>query len=272
MSFLSFRKGRGLTGMRQYSWVLLWALVLVLLALPAAAAPVKITFWHGAGGEHGTVLEELVAEFNAAQNEVVVESAYQGNYGTLMQKLLSAVAAGDPPTLTWTFNNWTSQFIEADAIVPMERFVQDPDVGYGAEEFADFYPAFLEANTWNGTLYTLPFNKSVQVLYYNKDLLDQAGVDVPTTMDELAAAVRAVKEKTGVPGLAVTPSIDTFATYFRAFGGSWLDGDGAPAFNSEAGIRAFQFVQALIEDGSAYVYDGYLDDEFNKGKEIPCAP
>lgn len=266
MSFLSSRNGRGLTGMWQCRWVWVWALVFLLAALPAAAAPVKITFWHGAGGEHGTVLEELVAEFNAAQDEVVVESAYQGNYGTLMQKLLSAVAAGDPPTLTWTFNNWTSQFIEAEAIVPMERFVHDPQVGYSAEEFADFYPSFLEANTWNGTLYTLPFKKSVQVLYYNKELLDQAGVDVPTTMDELAAAVRTIKEKTGVPGLAVTPNIDTFTTYFRAFGGSWLDPDGAPAFNSEAGIRAFRFVQALIADGSAYVYDGYLDDEFNKGK------
>ena len=240
--------------------------LLALLALPVGAAPVKITFWHGAGGEHGKVLESLVAEYNAMQDDVEVESAYQGGYGTLMQKLLAAVGAGAPPTLAWSFNNWTSQFVLDDAIVPIERFANDREIGLAAGELDDFYPAFLEANSWNGTLYTLPFNKSVQVLYYNKELLERAGVAVPTTMEELAAAVREIKAKTGVHGLAVDPGVDTFAAHFRAAGGDWLDAEGRPAFHGETGIRALEFVKGLIAEDAAYVFDGYLDEEFNKGK------
>ncbi len=246
--------------------LVVFLLLSVLLSGTAGAAPVKITFWHGAGGEHGRVLDQLVNEFNASQDEVLVESAHQGGYGTLMQKLLASVAAGDPPTLAWSFNNWTSQFIDGDAIVPMEEFINDPEIGYSDDELSDFFPAFIEANSWNGTLYTLPFNKSVQILYYNQELLDKAGISVPTTMDELADAARKVKAETEIPGLAVVPGIDTFAAYFRAFGGEWLDEEGQPAFNDEAGVRAFEFIQALIEDQAAYVYDGYLDDEFNKGR------
>lgn len=244
---------------------LLVSLLVGTLAFAASAAPVRITFWHALGGEHGEIVADLVAEFNASQDEVVVDAQYQGNYGTLMQKLMAAVAAGDPPTLTGSYNNWTEVFIDAEAITPMARFVNDPEVGLSEEELADFIPAFIEANTWDGVLYSLPFNKSVQILYYNKELLDQAGVGVPSTMDELAHAVREVKAKTGVPGLALRPDIDTFAAYFRAFGGEWLDADGNPAFDGEAGVRALRFIQELVADGSAYVFDGWLDEEFNKG-------
>lgn len=257
----SMSKGYGLIGT-----LVAFVILFTMLTPASGAAPVKITFWHGAGGDHGNVLESLVNEFNASQDKIEVESAFQGGYGTLMQKLLASVAAGDPPTLSWTFNNWTAQLIQGEAIVAMEQFAEDPEIGYTEAELSDFYASFIDANSWNGTLYTLPFNKSVQVLYYNKTLLDQAGVDVPTTLDELAAAARQVKEKTGVAGLAVRPSIDTFSTYFRAFGGEWLDEAGQPAFQDAAGVQAFQFVQELIADGAAYAYDGYLDDEFNKGK------
>lgn len=244
---------------------LLVSLLVGALTFVAAAAPVKITFWHALGGEHGEILADLVAEFNAVQDEVEVDAQYQGNYGTLMQKLMAAVAAGDPPTVTGSYNNWTSVFIEADAITPMAEFISDREVGLSEAELADFIPAFIEANTWDGVLYSLPFNKSVQLLYYNKELLDQAGVAVPQTMDELAQAVREIKAKTGVPGLALRPDVDTFGAYFRAFGGEWLDADGNPAFHGQAGLRAIEFIKGLVADGSAYAFDGWLDEEFNKG-------
>ena len=74
--------------------LLLVALVLSFARLFGAAAPVKVTFWDALGGEHGTIVDSLVREFNASQDEVEVDSQYQGNYGTLMQKLMAAVAAG----------------------------------------------------------------------------------------------------------------------------------------------------------------------------------
>lgn len=251
---------------RKAVWALGLAAMLLVSALGQAsmAAPVTVTFWHALGGEHGTILQGLVDEFNASQDQVRVELAYQGGYSTLMQKLMAAVAAGDPPTMAGSYNNWTTIFIDAGAIVPVERFVRDPEVGLSSEELADFFPAFLEANTWDGVLYSLPFNKSVQILYYNKDLLDQAGVPVPSTMEELARAAQAVKEATGVAGFAMRPDVDTFAAFLRAFGGRWLDDGGMPAFAGEAGVKALTFIRDLAAGGAAYAFDGWLDEEFNK--------
>jgi len=254
-------------GARQLKARSIWvATVMAILLVSSAvfAAPVTVTFWHALGGEHGPVIQGLVDEFNASQDEILVEAAYQGNYNTLMQKLMAAVAAGDPPTIAGSYNNWTSVFIDGEVIVPLERFVTDPEVGLSSDELADFVPAFIEANRWDGVLYSLPFNKSVQILYYNKELLDRAGVAVPTTMDELSAAARAVYAATGVPGLAVRPDVDTFGTYLRAFGGEWLDAQGRPAFAGEAGVRALEFLRDLIASGAAYAIDGWLDEEFNK--------
>src|SRR5690606_19632289 len=124
---------------------------------------------------------------------------------------------------------------------------------------------FVSANSWDGQWVTMPFNKSIYVLYYNKDLLDAAGVGIPQTMDELRAAAKAVTEKTGVMGMALQADVDHFSVFLHAFGGQWTDG-GRSAFNSAEAVNALRFMQDLVlTDGSAYYHDGYLDDEFNQG-------
>ena len=111
----------------------------------------------------------------------------------------------------------------------------------------------------------MPFNKSIYVLYYNQELLDRAGVGVPATMDELRAAAKAVKDKTGVYGFALKADIDHFGVFLHAFGGRWIE-DGKTAFNGPEGVAALRFMQDLVlTDGSAYFHDGYLDEEFNVG-------
>lgn len=250
--------------------LLVVVVALVLLLWPRGDRHVEgvttVTFWHALGSDHQALLNELVAEFNAANPDVIVEAEYQGNYGALQQKLVAAVAAGAPPTLSLVYNNWSAAFLEGEALVPLEKFVSDPELGLSAEERADYIPAFVEANSWNGQWVTMPFNKSIYVLYYNRDLLDAAGVGVPATMDELRSAARAVTERTGVKGLALQATVDQFGIFLHAFGGSWLDEQGRVAFDNDAGVAALQFMQDLVlVDESAYYHDGYLDDEFNAG-------
>lgn len=231
-----------------------------------AASPTSVTFWHALGSDHQTVLNELVDQFNAANPDVVVKAEYQGNYGALQQKLIAAVAAKRPPTLSLVYNNWTAAFIEGEAIVPVSTFVSDPVIGLTSDELNDYIPSFVEANSWNSDWTTMPFNKSIYVLYYNDDLLTEAGVGVPTTMDELRAASLAVTEKTDAKGLALQANVDQFGVFLHAFGGSWIDAAGKSAFQSDAGAAALQFMQDLVlNDKSAYYHDGYLDDEFNLG-------
>lgn len=241
-------------------------IVLVLQMGAWAQEQITVTFWHALGSDHQAMLEQLVDEFNASNPAITVKAEYQGNYGALQQKLIAAVAAGRPPTMSLVYNNWTAAFIEGDHINPISEFANYPSIGLQQDEIADYIPSFIEANTWNGTWMTMPFNKSIYVLYYNADLLDKAGVGVPQTMDELRAAAKAVTEKTGVQGLAVQANVDQFGIFLHAFGGSWIDDQGKSAFNSPEGVAALKFLQDLImEDRSTYIHDGYLDDEFNQG-------
>lgn len=242
-------------------------IVLLVCGLAGASSKVTVTFWHAMGGNSGKELQALVDEFNASHPDIELKAVNQGGYDVLMQKVMAAVVAKDPPTMAQVYNNWTAELIEAQAIVAMEKFVKDPRLGLPASDLEDFFSGFRRANSWSGTLYTLPFNKSVYVLYYNQDLLRKAGVAVPGTWGELREAAKKVAEATGVKGFVVKPDIDTFGVFLRSNGGEWLDQSGAAAFNGVPGREALQFISDMIRtDRSAYVFDGYLDEEFNKGK------
>lgn len=265
---MSQRANRRLPKVPVIIFVLLLAFsgFLLFRAANLTSAPATVTFWHALGSDHQTTLNELVAEFNAENPDIVVEAEYQGNYGALQQKLVAAMAAKRPPTISLVYNNWSAAFIEGDALVPIEKFVNDPDVGLSAAERNDYIASFVEANTWNGAWTTMPFNKSIYVLYYNEDLLTQAGVSAPTTMEELRSAAIAVTEQTEAKGLAVQANVDQFGVFLHAFGGEWINAEGQSAFNSAAGVAALQWMQDLVRvDEAAYYHDGYLDDEFNAG-------
>lgn len=250
---------------RRRAFTLALALCVVLVVSTLTWAATTVTFWHALGSDHQAVVDRLVAEFNAQHPDIVVRAEYQGNYGALQEKLVAAVAAGRAPTLSLVYNNWTAAFYEADRLTPIASFVSDPEIGLTAEEQNDYLPAFVEANSWDGQWVTMPFNKSIYVLYYNKALLDEAGVSVPKTMEEFRLAAKAVSEKTRAKGFALKADNDLFGVFLHAFGGSWL-ADGKSAFNGPEGVAALQLLQDMVHvDKSAYYHDGWLDEEFNRG-------
>ncbi len=100
------------------------ALAVTLLALPGGAAgQVAITFWHGMSGVLQPAVNEPTEDFNRLNLGIVVNAQYQGTYSVLNQKLIAAVAAGNPPTISQVFPTWTDQLVRAKAIVPMEKFI-----------------------------------------------------------------------------------------------------------------------------------------------------
>ena len=101
---------RQLSGRRMSVVWVLSLLVAFAAGGTLAAAATEVTFWHALGSDHQAVLNELVAEFNAANPDVVVRAEYQGSYGDLQTKLIAAVSAGRAPTVSLVYNNWTAAF------------------------------------------------------------------------------------------------------------------------------------------------------------------
>jgi multiple sugar transport system substrate-binding protein len=216
-------------------------------------------------------IDELTNDFNKLNPGVVVTAQYQGNYGVLNQKLIAAVAAGNPPTITQLFPTWADQLIRAKAIVPMQNFIKGPE-GLSDEDLNDIFPVLRQANTFNGVMWTMPFNKSLYLLFYNEDLFKQNNLKVPTTWDELRSVARALTRTEGDRtlryGMTVRPTEDYFFVMLLTNGGEFLrEGGREAAFNGPAGVEALQFLVDLVQkDKVAYVISGFADADLAAGK------
>ena len=140
-----------------------------------AQGRIVVTFWHGMGERtHQELLEKFVEEYMREHPDIVIKPAFQGLYGTLYQKLIAAVTAGQPPAMAQMYESWTTRLLGRERLDPVENYAAGEN-GLSAEDLADFYPAFLENSRWQGRLVTMPMNKSVYLLQYNEDLLARAG-------------------------------------------------------------------------------------------------
>jgi sn-glycerol 3-phosphate transport system substrate-binding protein len=160
---------------------------------------VTLDFWYALGGDAGTAVEDLVAQFNASQSNITVIATYQGDYNTAMAKIYSAITGNTLPNVVQA--GGAPLLGSSGAILPVSYFTAT-DTSF---DLSKIRPAFLDYNTAGGVLWTLPFNNSVPILYYNKDLFTAAGLDPenpPQNLDELLADAQALTtspDASGVP-------------------------------------------------------------------------
>ncbi len=122
------------------------------------------------------------------------------------------------------------------------------------ETYAKFFESFLAESVVDGTVWAVPDLASARALYYNKDILAQAGVEVPTTWEELTAACKAIKEKCpDVYPWGVDMTTDEgqacFAYYVWNNGGGFVDEAGNWTLNSAENVEAVEYITGLVKDG-----------------------
>jgi len=234
---------------------------------------IELQFWHAMGGPLGDALDGLVAEYNEENPGVEIQSISMGRYQALSQKIMAAVAAGQPPDLAQAYEAWTENLIENESVDGLGAYIDGPD-GLSAEEVADFVPGLLEANTWDGEIYSFPFNKSVRALYWNRDMFGEAGLErAPVSWDEYRDyAERLTRDTDGDGaidrwGTAGQISAWMFENLLLQNDGRILTEDGTrAAFDSPEGVEALAFmVELLTEYGK--VTSGYeYQNDFQAGK------
>lgn len=202
-----------------------------------AAQPVTIEFWHAMRGEKHDAIVKLVNKFMQENPDIRVkevpvvspDSRRKGNdYNYLYDQLLRSLAMQKQPDIAQVYENWATQFIEIEAITPVNRF-DGTRYAMTREDMNDFYPIFREASSYNGTMWTVPFNKSIYVLYYNRNMFKEKGLTPPRTWNELrdAASKLTVREgdETKQYGIVFTPSVDIFGHVLYANGGQFIRDD-----------------------------------------------
>ncbi|MFC5648677.1 ABC transporter substrate-binding protein [Paenibacillus solisilvae] len=153
------------------------------------AAPVQIEFWHAMGGELGDVLQQQIDKFNQSQTDVVVKPVFQESYDVTGQKLQAAIVGGSVPDIVQLNTRVWPAFANNGALLPLDDYIKnDPDFN-----FADMKKGLMVNTALNGKQYTLPYNRSTPILYYNKDIMKEIGLnpeDPVKTWDDLQAAAK----------------------------------------------------------------------------------
>jgi multiple sugar transport system substrate-binding protein len=253
--------------------LIIYVVVAVVLLSGCAKKTVKndnkinVDFWHAMGGPLGDALELLVKEYNESQSGIYINAVNMGNYTALSQKLMASIQTGNQPDIAQVYESWAANFIKGDLLLPIEDFIaNDPD--FGDEDLEDFFPIFLKSNTVAGQLISLPFNKSVRVLYYNKDILFQNDMNPnkpPITWADFRSMCKKLTQdfdgdgKTDQFGTALKINAWQFNNLLLQAGGEIMNEDQTkPLFNSPEGIRALDhFYGVLNKDKSGYLYPGY---------------
>ncbi|WP_373217257.1 ABC transporter substrate-binding protein [Ruminococcus sp. 5_1_39BFAA] len=134
-----------------------------------------------------------------------------------------------------------------DLLLPAQDYVSE-------ETYAKMYESFLEQSEIDGTVWAIPDLASARALYYNVDILEAAGVEVPTTWDELTAACEAIKayDDSIYPwGIDMTTDEGqaAFAYYTWNNGGGFVDENGDWALNSPENVEAIEYAIGLVNSG-----------------------
>jgi multiple sugar transport system substrate-binding protein len=230
-------------------------------AAPAAAAPeeaagpVTITwaFW-GSPAEKAT--HEKVAEaFMAEHPDIKIEIMHEpwNDYFTKIQTLW---ASGDSSVIPDVLFLWPTPRYAADGV--LENL--DPWIEKSGYDLSDYWPALLESAMYEGSVYGLPRDIGLEVLYYNKDIFDEAGVEYPTedwTWDDLLAAAEklTVVEPNGrVSRYALGMEGGKYALWVMQNGGAILDDFRNPSkctLDEPPAVEAIKFFADMMNNNYA---------------------
>ncbi len=234
-----------------------------------SSAKIKLEFWHYQTGVQAKAIDDLLKKFEVANPGIGVRGVFQGNPNQLKQKLDGSFASGtnNNPAVSLVYESWTDDFLMRGYIDPVQKYLDGPD-GLPLEEQKDFVKAFVDGNTWDGKLVTLPFNKSMYMLYMNMDMMRAAGyTTAPATQAELADAIRKLTVRkdgrTAVYGLGVIPKGEAFTTLLMARGADLVSADGAPRFDSPQALEVMQYLKSLqYPEKNLYVNSDYMSVPF----------
>ncbi|AJY48409.1 sn-glycerol-3-phosphate ABC transporter substrate-binding protein UgpB [Martelella endophytica] len=155
------------------------AALVVGLSSSTAFAATQVQWWHAMGGELGKKVDEIVAGYNASQDEYEVVASYKGGYADTMNSAIAAFRAGQQPAIVQVYEVGTGTMMAAKgAIYPVYQLMSDT-----GEDFdpSAFLPAVVGYYTdTDGNMLSMPFNSSTPILYYNKDVFEKAGLDPNT--------------------------------------------------------------------------------------------
>jgi len=212
---------------------------------------IKLTMYYpvNIGGSAANLIDEICSDFNESHENIYVEPVYTGNYESTVLALEKAKVNGEMPELFISLANQRFTLTSEGLIMPLDELIaNDAD---GQAYIDDFLEGFMIDSYVDGKIWSIPFQRSTEVVYYNKDLFRAAGLDPdtpPTTWQELAdMAVKLTSFDHYGVGIALNPAsaqwtFTGFCLQNSVNGENLMSDDGKQVyFNTPENVEALQF-------------------------------
>ena len=237
----------------------------VLASASTAFAQTEIQWWHAMGGNLGEAVNALADGFNKSQSEYKVNPVYKGSYTETLTAAIAAFRAKQAPHIVQVFEVGTANMMAAKgAVYPVYQLMADAKEPFDPKAFIG--PVYGYYSTPDGKLLSMPFNSSTPVLYWNKELMQKAGLDPnkpPKTWPELGEMAK--KAVAAGAKCGFTPQWQTwtmienygawhnlpYATKDNGFGGIDIE----LKFNDPARVKFIQMLADWTKD-KTFVYGG----------------
>lgn len=159
------------------AFILTLVMLVSIAAVSAMAEPLKLTMYFpvNVGGNVANLIDSMTAEFNAENPDIQVEAVYTGNYDDTVTAIQTAIQGGNAPDLFVSLATQRFTMASTKMAMPLDDLIAaDPE---GQAFVDDFIDGFMLDSYVDGQTYSIPFQRSTMVMFYNKDAFKEVGLD-----------------------------------------------------------------------------------------------
>jgi sn-glycerol 3-phosphate transport system substrate-binding protein len=258
---------------KRWSAVVAVVLVACVVSLPTAVlAKTEIQWWHALQLVLGERVNEIAAKFNASQNDYEVKAIFKGSYPETLNAAIAAYRAKQAPHIVQVYEVGTQTMLSSGAVYPVFQLMKDHKL---AIDWNDVIPPVKTYYSTGGNLYSMAFNSSTPILYYNKDLFKKAALadKPPATWDEVEAMAKKIVAAGGKcgasaawPSWTLVENMHTWHDQPFADHNNGFDGLATTLkINGNLGVKSMEMLARGVKEGW-FTYNGRLNKaEANMG-------
>lgn len=229
----------------------------------------KLVFWSLFSGGDGEFMDQIIADYNAGGPTKEVQSIMLvwGDYYT---KLQTAVAAKKGPDVGVSHASKLPELVDQGVVEPITPYLEE----LGIDLTTLYGEGSLESVTFDGDVYAIPLDTHAEVLYYNTDILEKAGVELnedgtlPVTniaefkdiLEKCKGVMEDGQSVISLPNAGDDPYRAWWATYFQMGGTPLVNEDGTEVtMDKEIAVKAAEEVKSWYDNG--YILEGIADHQ-----------
>ncbi|WP_052849452.1 extracellular solute-binding protein [Streptomyces avicenniae] len=203
-----------------------------------------VTFWDTSNETEAEVFQALAEAFEDEHEGVTVEYVNVG-FDDAQNRFKNAAAANEAPDVMRTEVAWVADFASLGYLYPLDGTA-------AVENQDDFLPTPWASTQYDGQTYAVPQVTDTLALFYNRALLEEAGVEVPESLDDVVASTDAFDAVGATPLYVRGDDPYWFLPFLYGEGGDMVDAEAQRVtIDDEAGVAAFERMQSLVDSGAA---------------------